>query len=198
MGRSGIDATRAMRSERTPAGGPAVRALALLLAVCASSPAPAREREMVGWRDAARCVGRVCGVRGTVQEVADEGPALRLFFDPQDHRTSVLLIRGLLVSWPDYAGRTIVATGPVRRFRDQIEIVVRAPKAVEVLPPAGSTAPAATAAPESPAPTPSFAPSPATSAAPAASPTPNQSEVERLRQRVRDLEKRLRELESGP
>jgi len=189
-----------MRSERTTRTGRRTgRILAVLLAAGAVCAAEAKERETVDWRDAARCVGRVCGVRGTVQEVADEGSALRLFFDAEDHRTSVLLIRGLLVSWPDYAAQTIVATGPVRRFRDQIEIVVRAPKGVEVLPPVGTAAPATTttaAQPETPSPAPSTA-APAT-LTPAASPRSNQREVERLRERVHDLEERLHELENRP
>ena len=146
---------------------------AALLAACCAAVA-ARAAETVDWRDAAQCIGRVCSLRGTVAVSDTDGPTIRLYFDEQQRDVRVLLMRGWLVTWPAYEGRTIVATGKVDRFRDHVELIVVNPNDVQLV----------DAAP-SPSPTPGGAPSP----------TPG--EVERLRQRVRELEQRLREL-GGP
>jgi hypothetical protein len=145
----------------------AVRAAALL--VCLSGLARAQE-EVVDWRDMAQCVGHVCGVRGTVVATESVGPTYRLYFDAADHTARVLLMRGWLVTWPHYDGETIVATGKVDRFRDHVEMIVRDPSDVAVLDPT---------------------PTPPPSAAPTASP----GELEQLRDRVRTLEQRIRQLE---
>src|ERR1700690_3008996 len=110
---------------------------ALLLACGAAVTARAQD-EVVDWRDAAQCVGRVCGVRGTVDATENDGPSIRLYFDPQQRDVRVLLMRGWLVSWPHYDGETIVATGKVDRFRDHIEVMVFDPSSVAVLGPTPS------------------------------------------------------------
>jgi hypothetical protein len=148
----------------------AITRAALGLACCMAVAALADD-EVVDWRDAAQCVGRVCGVRGTVAATENDGPSIRLYFDSQQRDVRVLLMRGWLVSWPHYDGETIVATGKVDRFRDHVEVMVLDPSSVEVLSP-------------TPSPTP-----------PAALPAGTPSEVEELRHKVRELEQRLRELE---
>jgi hypothetical protein len=121
----------------------------------------------IDWQNAALCVGQVCALRGTVVESENDGPTIRLFFDAQ-RTVRILLMRGWLVTWPDYAGATIVARGKVHRFRDHVEMIVLAPGDITVLD-------------ALPSPTPS----------PGPSPTPG--ELERLRERVRELEQELRE-----
>lgn len=183
-------------------------AAAALLA--ALSCTVAAGQDSVDWQEAASCVGRVCGVRGTVAAAENEGPVIRLYFDAARRDVYVTLVRGWFVDWPDYAGHAILATGPVDRFRDQIEIMVRDPDGITVLdapltatplpdtptPPAATpTAPAPTIA-EPTAPIPTVAaptvPAPPTVAVPPAV----ESETEQLRQRVRELEERVRQLES--
>jgi len=143
--------------------------VALLVLLCTAVAARAEE-ETVDWRDAAQCVGRVCGVRGTVALSESDGPTIRLYFDPQQRDVRVLLMHGWLVTWPRYDGETIVATGKVDRFRDHVEVIVLDPGSVTVLDPV-------------PSPTPT------------AGPSPTPGEVEELREKVRELEQRLHELE---
>ena len=143
-----------------------IRGLALFLACCAAGAVLAQE-DIVDWRDAAQCVGRVCGLRGTVVATENDGPTIRLYFDAEQRDVRVLLMRAWLVTWPSYEGATIVATGKVDRFRDHVEAIVLDPSNVTVL-------------------------SAATAATPAA---PSPSELDDLRQKVRELEQRVRELE---
>lgn len=183
--------------------GAAVAAAALLAGGAAA-------QETVDWRDAGTCVGRVCTVRGTVNAVKDDGPVIRLYFDPEQRSTYITLMRGWFVNWPDYGGHLIAATGPVDRFRDQIEMIVRDPGAIAVLdapftatpadtPTAAPTTVPATATPTAVAPTaPPTAPPtavPPTAVPPTAIPPTVSDEVEQLRERVRELEQRLQELE---
>jgi len=145
----------------------AIRVIALLLACCAAGAALAQD-DIVDWRDAAQCVGRVCGLRGTVVATENDGPTIRLYFDAEQRDVRVLLMRAWLVTWPSYEGATIVATGKVDRFRDHVEAIVLDPGNVTVL----SAATAATPAAASP------------------------SELDELRRKVRELEERIHELES--
>jgi len=161
--------------------------------------------ENVDWRDAHRCVGRICAVRGTVVEARDEGAVIRLYFDAERRDVYVTLVRGWLVTWPDYAGHAIVATGPVDRFRDQTEVMVRDPSAITVLDAALTATPAATTTPVAASPTPTAAATspvptavPPTAVPPTVAPPPADDEVERLRRRVRELEERVEELEGTP
>jgi hypothetical protein len=147
----------------------AVRAI-VLLAFCAAGAAALAQDDIVDWRDAAQCVGRVCGLRGTVVATENDGPTIRLYFDAEQRDVRVLLMRAWLVTWPSYEGATIVATGKVDRFRDHVEAIVLDPSNVTVL----SAATAAT-----------------TTTPVAASP----SELDELRHKVRELEDRIRELE---
>jgi hypothetical protein len=124
----------------------------------------------VDWNDAAGCVGEVCSVRGRVVEVSDDGTAIRLYFDRDRRDVCVTLVRSWLVSWPDYAGREITAKGPVRRFRDLTEVAVLDPSAIVLVD--GEPTPAIEL--ESPA----------------------RREAEELRDEIRRLEQRVRELES--
>ncbi len=139
----------------------------MFLACCAAGAALAQD-DIVDWRDAAQCVGRVCGLRGTVVATENDGPTIRLYFDPEQRDVRVLLMRAWLVTWPSYEGATIVATGKVDRFRDHVEAIVLDPSNVTVL----SAATAATPAAASP------------------------SELDELRQKVHELEQRIHELES--
>jgi len=219
-------------------------ARALLLFACCAAAAVQAQDDVVDWRDAARCVGRQCGLRGTVVATEPSGPTIRLFFDVADHSVRVILMRGWLVDWPPYVGRTIIANGKVQRFHDHIEMIVLDPDDIAVI--GGEPLPGATAestvAPTmvAPTPPPPIAPTevptfiapppivpqtvvpptvvppivvpptvgpptvvpptvvpptvvPPTGAAPA--PTPTSSEVEQLRQRVRELEQRIEQLE---
>jgi hypothetical protein len=168
--------------------------------------------ERIDWREAARCAGRVCTVTGTVTAQEEEDGVTRLYFDAVRRDVSVLLVRSLFVGWPDYTGRTIAATGLVRPFRDQIEVVVSRPRDLE-------TGPEATPAePRAPTPEPVTRPAAPARAAtateegaatparpieaepwrPAESRTPEAAEIERLRRRVEELEQRVRELEAEP
>lgn len=182
--------------------------IAAALAVAALLAVAAGAQETVDWRDAGTCVGRVCTVRGTVNAVKDDGPVIRLYFDPEQRSTYITLMRGWFVNWPDYGGHLIAATGPVDRFRDQVEMIVRDPDAIAVLDGPLAPTPADTATAMPPTMTPTVAPTTAPTAAPTAIPTavptalpptavpPTVSnEVEELRERVRQLEKRLHELE---
>jgi hypothetical protein len=143
---------------------------AVSMAACRWRPFARAQDESVEWPDAAQCVGRVCAVRGTVAFSEDDGPTIRLYFDPERRDVRVLLMRGWLVTWPRYDGETIVATGKVDRFHDHVEVTVLDPTDVAVL---------------NPIPTPT----------PSAGPSPTPGELEELRQRVRQLEERLRRLE---
>lgn len=116
------------------------------------------------------CVGRVCSIRGTVVAQEDGGAYYRLYFDAERRDVYVTLMRGWLVNWPGYVGHAIVATGPVDRFRDDTEMILRTPDAIALL--------------DAP-----FTPVPG-----AATPTPD-DEVQELRDRVRSLEEKIERLE---
>ena len=146
-----------------------VSARVVLVLLCCVALARADD-EPIEWQNADACVGRVCALRGTVAAAENDGPTIRLYFDSQRRDVRILLMRGWFVTWPSYDGATIVARGKVHRFRDHLEMIVLAPGDITVL--------------ESvPVPTPS----------PGPSPTPG--ELERLRERVRELEQRLRDTE---
>ncbi|MEO8602015.1 MAG: hypothetical protein ABI629_05510 [bacterium] len=212
-----------MRSTVSSARSVAVAALAGLVL---SAPAVAPAQDTVDWQDAATCVGRVCGLRGTVADAQDDGPVIRLYFDAARRDVYVTLVRGWFVTWPDYAGHAIVATGPVDQFRSATEVIVRDPGAVEVLDapltptPPEETATAAPLATSTAAPTlaptsaptlapplvptvpptlvpTSVAPAVAPPAVPAAAATAASEDAEQLRQRVRELEERVRQLEGA-
>jgi len=148
----------------TPARVGRLVALALLL------PAVAQASEPIAWTAAEECIGRVCSVRGRVVEARDDGTAIRLYFDTEKRDVCVTLVRSWLVTWPDYAGREIVATGMVRRFRDVTEVTVLGPE--EIALDLGEPTPAA-----------EFE-------------SPEKRELEDLREEVRRLQKRMNELES--
>ena len=169
----------------------ALRAACVL--ACGLAVAAWGQDEVVDWRDAAQCVGRVCGVRGTVTATESDGPTFRLYFDPQ-RDVRVILMRGWLVTWPRYDGETIVATGKVDRFRDHVELTVVDPSNVTVLGPTPSPTSVATLPPALPAAPPATAAG-STAFPSTAAPSGTPSEVEELRQRVRELEQRLRELQ---
>jgi hypothetical protein len=143
---------------------PAVRIelAALFLLSTAACAAPLATE----WQRAADCVGEICAVSGSVASVEESAGAIRLYFDDARRDVRVNLVRGWLVSWPDYRGRAIVATGPVRRFREFVEITVHDPAAIQV---AGDP--------------------------PAATPAPAQEEVQELRDEIRRLQRRVDELE---
>jgi len=175
------------------------RTAAAVVAACCLGIA-ARAAEIVDWRDAGRCVGRVCAVRGTVALSEVDGPTTRLYFDAHERNVRVVLMRGWLVTWPSYDGQTIVATGKVDRFRDHVEMILLDPHDIEIV--GGLPAPTAS---EPPTPTASVALSPSpqvplptatASVVPTPVPQPTAAgEVEQLRERVRELEERVRELE---
>ena len=181
---------------------------AAVVAACCLAVA-ARGAEIVDWRDAARCVGRICGVRGTVAVSEVDGPTTRLYFDPQERSVRVVLMRGWLVTWPSYDGQTIVATGTVDRFRDDVEMILLDPGDIEVVGGLPTPTPSAALSPTPSIPltaTPSVSlptatasaavPTPVPTAVPTTMPAPTAaSEVEQLRERVRELEERVRELE---
>lgn len=209
-------------------------ARALLLFACCAAAAVQAQDDVVDWGDAARCVGRQCGLRGTVVATEPAGPTIRLFFDVADHSVRVILMRGWLVDWPPYVGRTIIANGKVQRFHDHIEMIVLDPDDIAVI--GGEPLPSATGestvAPTMVAPT-MAAPTPPPTVAPTEvptfiapppvvpptvvpptvvpptvvpptvvpptvvppAPTPTANEVEQLRQRVRELEQRIEQLE---
>lgn len=193
---------------------------ALLILLLSGARAVAAEEEIVDWQDAARCVGRVCSIRGTVVEAEDDGPSTRLYFDAERRDMRVLLMRGWLVTWPSYVGHEIIATGKVDRFRDHVEMILLAPGDITVVGGLPSPTPSAEATLTAPPPltetptalppltetptvpppdTPTIAaPSTSTKAPPPTSvPAPTQpaAEVDELRKRVRELEDRVRELE---
>jgi hypothetical protein len=173
----------------------------LLVFLVVNASAFATEPEVVDWRDAAQCVGRVCGIRGTVVETEHDGPSIRLYFDRERRDVRVLLMRGWLVTWPPYDGQTIIATGKVDRFRDHVEMILLDPRNVTIVggEPAATPSVAASATPSvAPPDTPTAAPPATPSVAPpppSPAPTAPPSEAEELRQRVRELEQRVRELE---
>lgn len=129
--------------------------------------------EPVDWSAAAGCVGRVCSIRGTVVAQEDGGAFYRLYFDAERRDVYVTLMRGWFVTWPDYVGRRIVATGPVDRWRSATEMILRSPDAIALLDPPPTPPPAAATGP---------------------SPTPS-DEMQRLRDRVRSLEEKIERLE---
>jgi hypothetical protein len=134
--------------------------------------APVVADDAIDWRDAASCVGRVCSIRGTVAAQEDGGAYERLYFDAERHDVYVTLMRGWLVTWPSYIGHAIVATGPVDRWHDHTEMILRTPDAIALLDAAD------TPIPGMPTPTPG-------------------SEVQELRDRVRSLEEKIERLERG-
>ncbi len=162
--------------------------------------------EVTDWREAAGCVGpRTCALRGRVVAQVDDGPVYRLYFDAARRDVYVTLIRGWMVTWPDYTGREIVATGRVHRFRDDVEMIVRTPDAIAFLDAPPTVAETMAAPPDTPTAFPATPtargeaptePMPAPSPPAVDTPVPNaDSEVERLRERVRTLERRLEEYE---
>lgn len=173
-------------------------ASAVVLLTCGATLAAAGgEGPVVDWHDAAACVGRVCAIRGTVAEVEVAGPTHRLYFSTGDRTVRIVLMRGWLVTWPDYDGRTIVATGTVDRFQDHVEMIVRDPSRVVVEDSTTELAsPPATIA-STPAPRPAAASpaEPSQTPEPLATATPTAPEVDQLRERVRELEERIRDLE---
>jgi hypothetical protein len=134
--------------------------------------APAAADDVVDWTDAGICIGRVCSIRGSVVAQEDGGAYQRLYFDAERRDVYVTLMRGWLVTWPSYVGHSIVATGPVDRWRADVEMILRTPDAIALLDAAET--------PLRGAPT----------------PTPAR-EVEELRDRVRSLEEKIERLERG-
>jgi hypothetical protein len=147
--------------------------------VCAAARAFAAA-PAVDWSDAPRCAGRLCTVRGTVVAQEDVNGVIRLYFDRERRDISVVLVRSLFATWPNYVGQEIAVTGMVRTFRKIVEVVARRPRDIAV---AGVATPGAVEAP-----TPKVG---------AGAPTPQAVEVERLQHRVEELEGRVRELEGG-
>jgi hypothetical protein len=143
--------------------------VALVLVCCAAALARGEE-EVIDWGDATQCIDQVCALRGTVALVEEDGPTFRLYFDPERRGVRILLMRGWLVTWPRYEGATIIARGKLQRFRDHLEMLVTDPDDITLLNP-----------------TPSPPPTPG--------PSPTPGELERLRQRVQELEQRLRQWE---
>jgi hypothetical protein len=145
--------------------GAPLPAAMLLLGACAPAVP-------VDWRQADQCVGRVCAVRGTVVAAEDAGTGVRLYFDAE-RQVSAVLLRSWLAAdrgaGEGYVGREVIATGSARRFRDHTELIVRDPADIQIV--------------EAPTPPPStYAPS---------TPIP----AEQLQERIRDLERRVHELE---
>ncbi len=150
----------------------------VLLALLA---APVRAEEAIDWADAASCVGRICTIRGTVVAMEEHGPTYRLFFDATRRDVYVTLMRGWLVSWPDFVGHPIAATGAVDQFQGATEMIVRAQDAVRQLD-APPTPSAEAPSPEAPSPT-----------VPTAAPT---GELGQLREDMRRLQEKIEQLES--
>ena len=140
--------------------------LLLLLAV------PAVAEEPIEWTDAPSCVRTFCSIRGTVVAQEDGGPFYRLYFDAERRDVYVTLMRGWFVDWPNYVGQRIVATGPVDRWRESTEMILKTPDAIVSLDPPPTDTPAVV----TPSPTPS-------------------DEVGRLRDKVRSLEEKIERLE---
>jgi len=182
-----------------------------VLGVCTLAAA----QDSIDWRDAASCVDRVCSIRGTIVDQKDDDPVIRLYFDASRREVYLTLIRGWFVTWPDYVGHAIVATGPVDQFQGATEMILRTPDSVAVLDaPFTPTAPEATAtvAPtltSTPPPTavPTLAPTGVPTLVPATAPpavavpppvaTQQTEEVDQLRQRVKELEERVHQLEGA-
>jgi hypothetical protein len=178
---------------------------AAVILILLTSAAPLAAQETVGWRDAAQCVGRVCAVRGSVAATQDDGPVIRLYFDAERRDIYATLVRGWLVTWPDYSGHEIVVSGPVDRFHDAVEIMLDDPDDVTVLdatPPTPEPHPTVAVAPAPAIPPPdaprTAPPAPTGTATRVAPPAATPGEVERLRERVHELEDRVRELEPRP
>jgi hypothetical protein len=150
--------------------------------------------ETLEWHRAADCIGRVCGVAGTVVAQEEADGVTRLYFDQERRDVSVLLVSSLFVTWPQYTGQTIVATGKVRRFGEQVEVVVSRPPDI-VAAPGTPGLPTQTPVPTEAPPTPVATQVPPTEPAPTV--TSDDAEVERLRRKVEQLEQRVRELEGG-
>lgn len=168
-----------------------------LLSLLSLIPTPTHAQDPVDWHDAAQCVGRACSVRGTVAAEEQDGPVTRLYFDAARRDVYVTLVRGWLVTWPSYAGKRIVATGSVDRFRNDVEMIVESPNSIVLADatPADAPTPALRApSPTAAEPSPTAIAATPTLVAPTAAPTPG--EADRLRERVRELEDRVRELES--
>ena len=151
------------------------------LVLLALLTAPVRAEETVDWADAASCVGRICTIRGTVVAMEDHGPTYRLFFDASRRDVYVTLMRGWLVSWPDFVGHPIAATGALDQFQGATEMIVRAEDAVRQLD-APPTPSAETPNPEAQSPT-----------VPTAAPT---GELGQLREDMRRLQEKIEQLES--
>lgn len=141
----------------------------LLLAILCAAPAAVLADGTVPWTDAGTCLGRVCSVSGKVTQVEEQAGAIRLYFDDK-REICVTLIRSWLVSWPNYEGRSIIANGMVRRFRDLTEISVHDPGEIAM-------------ADAEPTPAIGFE-------------SPEKQEVKELRQEIDRLEQRVKELES--
>lgn len=180
-----------------------LRACLWLLLACWTAGAVRASDEVVDWHDAARCVGRDCGLLGTVVEAEDSGPTIRLYFDA-DRIVRVILMRGWMVDWPPYVGRTIIANGEVHRFRDHYEMILLDPSSIVVFggepgatPTPPPAVPATTVLPATAAAADTVPPTavPPTAAPPPGPPTSIPAEVEELRQRVRELEQRIEQLE---
>ena len=95
--------------------------------------APVLADEAIDWTEAPNCIDRVCSLRGTVVAQEDGGPFYRLYFDAERHDVYITLMRGWMVTWPSYVGHTIVATGPVDRWRDHSEMILLTPDAIVFL-----------------------------------------------------------------
>ena len=172
-----------------------------LLLVLLLLAAPASADDAVDWSEAPSCINRVCSLRGTVVEQEDGGAFYRLYFSSERRDVYITLMRGWLVTWPDYVGHAIVATGPVDRWRDHAEMILLTPDAIALLDapdtpvpnltPVAAVAPAHTATAVAPTAAPVSTDTPI-----AATPTPS-DEVERLRERVRTLEEKIERLEGG-
>jgi hypothetical protein len=165
-----------------------LRRLLLLILLAA----PLRAQEVVEWTDAASCVGRICTMRGTVVAMEDRGPTYRLFFDGERRDVYLTLMRGWLVTWPDFVGHAIAATGPVDRFQGDTEMIVRARDAVVILDPAAT--PTAAAPTTVPTTEPTGVPTTEPTAAPTPAPT---GELERLREDMRRLQEKIDQLEQA-
>lgn len=92
----------------------------------------ATSSDAIPWRDAQRYVGTEQVVEGKVLSARREGNVLRLTFDTNPNSFSVALIAGLLSPLPAdpqavYAGRTVRASGKIRRFQGAFEMVIRDP-----------------------------------------------------------------------
>jgi hypothetical protein len=187
--------------------------LACVLALGASSAGA--QDDAIDWQNAASCVDHVCSMRGTIADQKDDGPVIRLYFDATRRDVYLTLMRGWFVTWPSYVGHTIVATGPVDQFQGAFEMILRTPDSIVVLdapltptpsedsPTAAPTQTATRAPTSAPTDVPTTLP---TAMPPTALPTAvvapsaaaqDAEEVDQLRQRVKELEERVRQLEGA-